>query len=307
MSDIKVEVVEVGLRDGLQNDPAMMNTEGKLEFIDRLLDAGIRRMEVTAFVNPKRVPQMADSDDLMARVPRGKHIKYIGLALNDRGMERAIEAKCEEINFVVVASDTFGLKNQNATSEQSLAIFERMVGLAKNSQTACSTTIGAAFGCPFEGEIPLDRVVSIAARCAELGATEIAIADTIGVADPWEVKRRVGAVKKVIGDIPLRCHFHNTRNTGIANAFAAVEAGVRILDASCGGIGGCPFAPKATGNIATEDLLYMLERAGISTGIDVQKIIDTTHWLEGALGHSIPAMVSKAGLFPTGATAQAAE
>lgn len=307
MSDIKVEVVEVGLRDGLQNDPAMMDTQGKLEFINRLLDAGIRRMEAVSFVNPKRVPQMADSDDLMARVPRGKHIKYIGLALNDRGMERAIEAKCEEVNFVVVASDTFGLKNQNADSEKSLAVFERMIGVAKNSETACSITIGAAFGCPFEGEIPLDRVVSIAARCAELGATEIAIADTIGVADPWEVKRRVSAVQKVIGDLPLRCHFHNTRNTGIANAFAAIEAGVRILDASCGGIGGCPFAPKATGNIATEDLLYMLERAGISTGIDVQKIIDTAHWLEGALDHSVPAMVSKAGLFPTGATAQAAE
>ena len=305
MSDIKVDIVEVGLRDGLQNDPAMLNTEGKLEFINRLIDAGIRRMEVASFVNPKRVPQMADSDEVMRRVPRDKGVKYIGLALNDKGMERAIAAQCDEVNFVVVASDTFGQRNQNATAEQSLAVFEQMVGLAREADIPGSITLGASFGCPFEGEIPVERLVWISKRAAELGASEIAIADTIGVADPWEVKRRVGAVREVTGEVPLRCHFHNTRNTGIANAFAAVEAGVRILDASCGGIGGCPFAPKATGNIATEDLVYMLSRAGVQTGVDISKLIATSHWLESALDHKVPGMVSKAGVFPKESAAAA--
>ncbi len=301
MRDINIEIVEVGLRDGLQNDPAMMNTDGKLEFIDRLIGAGVRRMEVASFVNPKRVPQMADSADIMARVPRDKGVTYIGLALNDKGMERALAAKCDEVNFVVVASDTFGLRNQNATPAQSLEVFENMMGTAKAAGTPCSITIGAVWGCPFEGEVPMDRVVRIAERAAHLGASEIGIADSIGVADPWEVKRRVEAVQKAIGDIPLRCHFHNTRNTGMANAAAAIDAGVRILDSSCGGIGGCPFAPGATGNIATEDLAFMLGRAGFQTGIGLSKMIETAHWLETVLGHTVPAMVSKAGLFPKAA------
>ncbi len=298
MSDISVEIVEVGLRDGLQNDPAMMDTEGKLEFIHRLIDAGVRRMEVASFVNPKRVPQMADSTELMGLVPRDKGVKYIGLALNDRGLERAIEAKCEEVNFVVVASDTFGKRNQNATTEESLQVFERMVEVANAANTPCSITIGASWGCPFEGEVPLEKLVQTAKRATELGASEIGLADSIGVADPWEVKRRINAVREVVGEVPLRCHFHNTRNTGIANSFAAIESGIRILDSSTGGIGGCPFAPKATGNIATEDLLYMLDRAGIHTCVNVEKVIEIAKWLEDALDHSVPAMVSKAGLFP---------
>ena len=306
MSNITVEVVDVGLRDGLQNDPAMMNTEGKLEFINRLLDAGVRRMEVASFVNPKRVPQMADSDDLMARVPRGHDIKYIGLALNDRGMERAIEAKCEEVNFVVVASDTFGLKNQTQLPKNPWPCSNRWSAWRKTPRPRARPRLVPLLAVLSKVKYRLTMWCRLPRDVPNWRHGDC-LADTIGVADPWEVKRRVSAVKKVIGDLPLRCHFHNTRNTGIANAFAAIEAGVHILDASCGGIGGCPFAPKATGNIATEDLLYMLERAGISTGVDVQKIIDTAHWLEGALDHAIPAMVSKAGLFPTGAAAQAAE
>jgi len=177
-------------------------------------------------------------------------------------------------------------------------VFARMIGVAKSVNTSCSITIAASWGCPFEGEVPIERVVHVARRAVELGASEIGLADTIGVADPWEVKRRISAVRDAIGNIPLRCHFHSTRNTGIANSFAAIEAGVRILDSSTGGIGGCPFAPRATGNIATEDLLYMLDRAGIHTGICIEKVIETTKWLENVLDHSVPAMVSKAGLFP---------
>ncbi len=303
MTDTTIEIVEVGLRDGLQNDPAMMDTQTKLAFIDKLIEAGIRRMEAASFVNPKRVPQMADSAELMAAVPRDKGVTYIGLALNDRGMTRALEAKCDEVNFVVVASDTFGLRNQNATPEQSLEVFARMVDVARAADTPCSITIGAAWGCPFEGEVPVHRVVQIAERAAALGASEIALADSIGVATPWDVRNRIAAVQKVVGTIPLRCHFHNTRNTGIANASAAIDAGVTILDASCGGIGGCPFAPRATGNIATEDLLFMLDRAGFTTGVDLDELIETANWLERQLGHAIPAMVSKAGVFPRGEAA----
>jgi hydroxymethylglutaryl-CoA lyase len=294
----KIEVVEVGVRDGLQNDPAMMSTDGKLEFIDRLLGAGLRRIEVASFVNPRRVPQMADSASVMARVPRDKGARYIGLALNDRGMEQAIAARCDEINYVVSASDGFGIRNQNATTKECLETFATMVASARDAGLPCSVTITTSFGCPFDGEVSVERVAQVAARAAEIGASEIAIADTIGVATPWDVEMRAQAVLKEIGDIPLRLHVHNTRNTGIANVYAAVQTGVDIIDASCGGIGGCPFAPKATGNIATEDVVYMLERAGFRTGIDLDELIATAKWLETALDHALPGQVSKAGGFP---------
>ena len=298
MSKGKIEIVEVGVRDGLQNDPAMMSTDGKLEFVDHLLGAGLRRLEVASFVNPRRVPQMADSAEIMARVPRGGGAKYIGLALNARGMEQAIAAKCDEINYVVSASDGFGIRNQNATTDECLATFETMVASAQSAGLPCSVTITTSFGCPFDGEVSVARVARVAARAAEIGASEIAIADTIGVATPWDVETRAKAVMQEIGDVPLRLHVHNTRNTGIANVYAAVQSGVAIIDASCGGIGGCPFAPKATGNIATEDVVYMLERAGFETGIDLEKLIATAEWLEAALDHPVPGQVSKAGGFP---------
>lgn len=298
MSKGKIEIVEVGVRDGLQNDPAMMSTDGKLEFVDRLLGAGLCRLEVASFVNPKAVPQMADSAEILARVPRRPGAKYIGLVLNARGMEQAIAAKCNEINYVVSASDGFGIRNQNATTDECLATFETMVASAQSAGLPCSVTITTSFGCPFDGEVPLARVARVAARAAEIGASEIAIADTIGVATPWDVETRAKAVMQEIGDVPLRLHVHNTRNTGIANVYAAVQSGIAIIDASCGGIGGCPFAPKATGNIATEDVVYMLERAGFETGIDLEKLIATAQWLEAALDHPVPGQVSKAGGFP---------
>lgn len=293
-----VEIVEVGVRDGLQNDPAMMDTASKLAFIDRLLDAGVKRMEVASFVNPKLVPQMADSTEVMAAVPRDRGAQYIGLALNERGVAQAIDAKCDEVNSVVNTSDAFGERNQNKSVNETLVLFERMAAMAREAGVPCSATITTSFGCPFEGEIKIDRLVEVARRTAEAGAAEIALADTIGVANPWDVRDRVNAVRAEIGDIPLRLHVHNTRNTGIANVYAAIEAGVRIVDSSCGGIGGCPFAPKATGNIATEDVAYMLARAGFETGLDLDKLIATANWLETALSHPVPGLVSKAGGFP---------
>ncbi|MBI1234072.1 MAG: hydroxymethylglutaryl-CoA lyase [Alphaproteobacteria bacterium] len=294
-----IEIVEVGPRDGLQNDPALMPTDVKLEFIDRLIDAGVRRMEVASFVNPKLVPAMADSDDIMGRVPRDRGVTYIGLALNERGMRRALDTKCDEVNFVMVASEGFGKANQNATPEDTADLFDRIAVLAHDEKVPVSVTISVAFGDPFDGEVPIDRVAMLAGRAAEAGAMEIALGDTIGVANPWDVRERVAAVRAAAPKARLRLHFHNTRNTALANIYAAVEAGVDVIDASCGGIGGCPFAPKATGNVATEDVVYMLHRAGFDTGIDLQKMIETARWLEAeGLKHPIASMVAKAGGFP---------
>ena len=295
-----IEIVEVGPRDGLQNDPALMPTDVKLEFIDRLIDAGVRRMEVASFVNPKLVPAMADSDDIMARVPRDRGVTYIGLALNERGMRRALDTKCDEVNFVMVASEGFGKANQNATPEDTADLFNRIAVLAHDENVPVSVTISVAFGDPFDGEVPIDRVAMLAGRAADAGAMEIALGDTIGVANPWDVRERVAAVRAAAPKARLRLHFHNTRNTALANIYAAVEEGVDVIDASCGGIGGCPFAPKATGNVATEDVVYMLHRAGFDTGIDLDRMIETARWLEAeGLKHPIASMVAKAGGFPT--------
>lgn len=294
-----IEIVEVGPRDGLQNDPVLMPTDVKLEFIDRLIAAGVKRMEAASFVHPKLVPAMADSDTIMAQVPRGKGVRYIGLALNERGMRRALESKCDEVNFVMVASEGFGKRNQNATPEETADLFDRIAVLAHDDGVPVSVTISVAFGDPFDGEVPVERVAMLAGRAAAAGAVEIALGDTIGVANPWDVRARIEAVRAAAPDARLRLHFHNTRNTAMANIFAAIEAGVDIIDASAGGIGGCPFAPKATGNVATEDVVYMLERGGYDTGLDLSKLIETAKWLETeGLKHPVDSALAKAGIFP---------
>ncbi len=294
-----VEIVEVGPRDGLQNDPTLIDTGVKLEFIARLIEAGVRRLEAASFVNPKLVPAMADGDAVMARVPRGQGITYIGLALNERGLRRAIDAGCDEINFVMVASDGFGRANQNATPEETADLLERIAVLAHDANIPLAATISVAFGDPFDGEVDVARVAALARRAAAAGVMEIALGDTIGVASPWDVRVMVAAVREAAPGPRLRLHFHNTRNTALANVYAALEAGVRVIDASAGGIGGCPFAPRATGNVATEDVVYMLQRGGFETGIDLEKMIETTRWLETvALRHPVASMVAKAGGFP---------
>ena len=299
-----VEIVDVGPRDGLQSQPKLLDTASKVELINRLVDAGVRRLEVASFVNPKRVPQMADADAVVAALPRREGVRYIGLVLNRRGFDRAAESAVDEINCAVPTTDTFSQKNQGVTSDEMMAITGELAAEAHRAKLPFfGVTVAAAFGCPFEGEVPVARVVAIAQQLSDMGVSEIALADTIGVAVPSDVTTLVAAVQAVIGDIPLRCHFHNTRNTGVANAYAAVQAGVRILDASCGGVGGCPFAPKATGNVGTEDILYMLQRMGFETGIDLEKVIETAKWLEGPLEAPMPAMVSRAGVFPKGKAA----
>ena len=293
-----IDIVEVGPRDGLQSEPEVMPTDGKLQLIRLLIDAGVRRVEVASFVNPKRVPQMADAEAVMARLPRRDDVQYIGLVLNRKGFDRARAAGCTEIGMVTAATDSFTQRNQGATAEETIRAWEEIAPLAHEAGIRAQVTISVAFGCPFEGEVAMQRVVDIAKRLAASQPIEITLADTIGVAVPSQVTELVNRVREAVAAVPLRCHFHNTRNTAIANAYAAVQAGVRILDASVGGIGGCPFAPKATGNVATEDLLYLLERVGYTTGIDLEKMIATANWLQEQRGKAVPGMVSKAGGFP---------
>ena len=298
-----VEIVEVGPRDGLQSEPGVFPTAAKIEFIERLFDAGLRRIEVSSFVNPKKVPQMADAEAVLSGLRRREGVHFIGLVLNRRGYERAAAAGCNEIGMAVVASDTFNRRNQGVSTDESIAAWLEIAREANAAGLRPTITIGASFGCPFEGEVPVERVIDIARRVAEAGPYEIAFADTIGVGVPAQVAEVFGRAREALPGIRLRGHFHNTRNTGLANAYAAVQAGAVTLDASAGGIGGCPFAPAATGNIPTEDLVYLLERSGIATGVDLDRLLATGEWLQQTLGRTIPGMLLKAGNFPAAARA----
>ena len=297
----RIEIVEVGPRDGLQSEPGIVPTAVKIAFIERAIDGGLRRIEVASFVNPQRVPQMADAEDVLRGLRRRDDVAYIGLVLNRKGFERAAAAGCSEVGMAVVASDTFNRRNQGVSSDESVAAWLDIAARARAAGLRAQVTVSAAFGCPFEGEVPIARVVELARRVAEAQPFEIALADTIGVGAPAQVVEVVERVREAVPGIPLRCHFHNTRNTGIANAYAAVAAGVTTLDASLGGIGGCPFAPAATGNIPTEDLVYMLERSGYATGVDLDAAIETGKWLQQQLGRPVPGMLVKAGRFPPAA------
>ena len=294
----RIEIVEVGPRDGLQNEKVQFSTENKVALIERLIAAGARRIEAVSFVNPKRVPQMADAEAVMAAVPRRANVKYIGLVMNARGFERALACGVDEVNCVVVASDTFNRRNQGVGTDDSIKTLGEIAAAARGANMPLSVVVAAAFGCPFEGEMPMGRLVDVLGKIAEHAPREVALADTIGVGAPNEVTERFAAVKRIMPEAVLRAHFHNTRNTGLANACAAVAAGVTALDASVGGMGGCPFAPAATGNIPTEDLCYMLERMGMDTGLSVPALIEVSHWLEAQLGRGVPALLGRAGVFP---------
>lgn len=293
-----IEIVEVGARDGLQNEKTVLEVGDKVEMIGRLDACGARRQEVVSFVNPRRVPQMAGAEEIMAALPKEGRSR-IGLVLNERGWDRCVAAGCDEANVVVCATDGFGIRNQGASVAEQI---ETLAAIAARQRTEggppITLTISVAFGCPFDGEVGEDQVVAIARLAQELKLPELAIADTIGVADPWVVRKRVEAVRKAAPDTRLRMHFHDTRNTGLANAYASVEAGVDVLDASVGGLGGCPFAPNATGNIGTEDLVYMLERAGFETGYDLPRLIETAQWISDRIGKKPASSLACAGVFP---------
>jgi hydroxymethylglutaryl-CoA lyase len=294
-----IEIVEVGARDGLQNEKTILGEDDKLELIRRLDACGARRQEVVSFVNPRRVPQMAGAEEMMAALGRDPAFSRIGIVLNERGWDRCVAAGCDEANVVVCASDGFGIRNQGASVAEQVAAFHRIAERQKTQGGPPITmTISVAFGDPFDGEVSEDQIVALAREGHAAGVPEIALGDTIGVADPWTVRSRIEAVRKAAPDARLRMHFHDTRNTGLANAYASVEAGVNVLDASVGGLGGCPFAPNATGNIGTEDLVYMLERAGYDTGYDLAKLIETAWWISDKIGKAPTSSVAKAGKFP---------
>jgi hydroxymethylglutaryl-CoA lyase len=308
MSAPRVEVVEVGPRDGLQNEDVLLPTEAKVEFVRRALAAGVRRIEVASFVHPKLVPQMADAEAVVAGIVRQgfpedvarEDVTLIGLVLNGRGLDRALAAGVDEVNVVIAASETFSQRNQNTSVAAMLDAAQDIAARAAAAGVRCSAVVSTAFGCPFEGEVAPDAVLGVVARCLDAGYSEVALADTIGVGVPAQVRSLTAAVRQLPGGdrARLRAHFHNTRNTGYANALAAVESGVEVLDASLGGIGGCPFAPNATGNIATEDLQYLLERSGYATGLRLPALAETGTWVAEQLGKEATALLGRAGGFP---------
>ena len=294
----RIDIVEVGPRDGLQNDPGDLTTDQKLEFISRLATCGVKRMESGSFVSPKAVPKMADSGEVFRGLDRSHQVRHIALALNEKGIRRAIDAKADEINFVLVAGEGFGERNQRMTPQQSADMLAVCAPLVHEAGIPLSATVSVAFGDPYSGEVDPGIVANLAAQAQRAGVAEVGLGDTIGVATPWNVRTVIDRVRMEAPDVYLRLHFHDTRGAGLANVAAAVEAGIDVIDASCGGIGGCPFAPAATGNVATEDVVYMLERAGFETGLDLGKLIETAKWLETVLGHPVSSSLSKAGGFP---------
>ncbi len=295
----EIEILEVAPRDGLQNEKTILATEDKVELVERAVRAGARRIEVTSFVNPARVPQMADADELMTALPRHEGVRYAGLVMNRRGLDRALARNVDEIDVVVVATDTFCQRNQGMSTAEACETAAELVAEARAAGVSSTITVGASFGCPFEGEVPTDRLREVVQRVVAAGPDELALADTIGVAVPSDVKARIGLARELAGpDMPLRLHLHDTRHTGVANAVAAVESGVATLDASIGGAGGCPFAPNATGNVATEDLVYLFDRMGIASGLDLASTTATAAWLEERLGTPLPGALLRAGAFP---------
>lgn len=294
-----VEILEVSPRDGLQNEAVVLSTDDKVELVERAVRAGARRIEVTSFVNPARVPQMADADEVMSALTRHDGVHYAGLVMNRRGLDRALAGGVDEIDVVVVATDTFCGRNQGMTTVQACETAAELVAEARAAGVYSTVTIGASFGCPFEGEVPVGRLAEVVKRVVDAGPDELALADTIGVAVPSDVTERLRVARDLAGGaMPLRVHLHDTRHTGVANAVAAVDAGVTTLDASIGGAGGCPFAPHATGNVATEDLIYLFDRMGRSTGLDLATTTSTVSWLEERLGKALPGALLRAGDFP---------
>ena len=292
---MNVRICEVGPRDGLQNEATVVDPPTRAQLVDRLAAAGLSWIEAASFVNPKLVPQMADPEEVVRAIERRDGTTYAGLALNERGYDRLAESGLDEVNYAVPATDEFGRRNSNSTVEQSLAAAERVIRLAHQDGRRARATISVAFGSPFEGAVDPGRVLELARSLAAAGADEIVFADTIGVGVPHQMRTLVeggSGLGPMIG-----VHFHNTRNTGFANAYAALEAGCEMLDSSIGGTGGCPFAPRATGNIATEDLVYLLEGEGIETGLDLDALIRVSEWLEGVLGRQLPGQLYRAGPF----------
>jgi isopropylmalate/homocitrate/citramalate synthase len=293
-----IDLCEVGPRDGLQNLARHFSVAERVELIDRLTSAGVRHVEAVSFVNPQRVPQMADAEAVLAGIARPDGLRVAGLVLNEKGAERAMACALDELRFVLVASETFSQRNQRASVADNVTALRSVAALMRGSRRKLTAVIGASYGCPFEGRIAPEAVRALAAQAVAAGAQEISLADTIGVATPPQVDQLTRMVRDDHPDIVVGAHLHNTRNMGIANAYAAVGAGATVLDASIGGLGGCPFAPKATGNIATEDLLYLLDGMQLDTPLRAPATIDVVNWLRERVPADLSGRLAIAGWFP---------
>jgi len=291
-----VMVFDVGPRDGLQNEPDVLAPEVRAELVGKIVAAGVRAVEVASFVDPRRVPQMAGAEEVVAALEQQNGVVYAGLALNERGYDRLVACGLDEVRFSFGATESFNQRNQNASVRESLEAALRIVERGRADGIRTAVNISVAFGCPFEGPVDESRVLELAAEVAAARPDTILLADTIGVGVPAQVRRLVS--RSVELGIPVGGHFHNSRNTGYANALAAFEAGATVLDASVGGLGGCPFAPRATGNIATEDLVYLLHGEGVETGIDLNALLTVSEWLESVLGRRLEGQLYRAGNFP---------
>jgi len=291
-----VTVYDVGPRDGLQNEPEVLAPEIRAELVRRLVATGVPAVEVASFVDPRRVPQMAGAEEVVAALDRADGVFHAGLVLNERGFDRLVEAGLDEVRFAFGVTESFNQRNQGATVEESVQAAAQIVARGRDRGLRTAVTLSVAFGCPFEGEVEVARVLELAERVAAMQPDTIVLADTIGVAVPGEVRDLIARTADL--GAPVGGHFHNTRNTGYANAVAALEAGATVLDASVGGLGGCPFAPRATGNIATEDLVYILHREGVETGIDLEALLGVSEWLAGVLGRRLEGQLYRAGVFP---------
>jgi isopropylmalate/homocitrate/citramalate synthase len=292
---MRVTVCDVGPRDGLQNQPVTLAPSARAQLVNLLAAAGVPRIEVTSFVSERHVPQMAGAADVVTRIERRDGVTYAGLAVNERGYDRLLESGLDEVHFAFAATDEFNMRNAGMSVDDAVAVAETILARASRDGIRSAVTIGVAFGCPYAGAVDPGHVESLASRVVRAGAEEVAVADTVGVGVPEQVRDLVGRLLPL--GVPVGVHFHNTRNTGYANAFAALEAGATVFDASIAGIGGCPFAPRATGNIATEDLVYLLHGEGAETGIDLEALIDVAKWLETQLGRELEGQVYKAGTF----------
>ena len=293
---MNVAICDVGARDGLQNEDLSLPPERRAELANRLAGTGLPRVEAASFVQSSRVPQMAGAEEVVAGLKPQAGVAFSGLALNEKGYRRLLETPLREAHFSFGCTDEFNRRNQNASVEESTGLAERLIGLSRDDGIHLTVTIGVAFGCPFEGPVEPQRVLVIAERLASAGAQEICFADTIGVGVPSQSRFLVGEAQQF--GIRIGAHFHDTRNMGLANALAALESGAKVLDASVGGLGGCPFAPRSTGNIATEDLVYLLDREGVETGVDLDALIGVAAWLEGVLAKTLPGKVYRAGNWP---------
>jgi hydroxymethylglutaryl-CoA lyase len=291
-----IEICEVGPRDGLQNEPKLVSTETKVELINKLIDSGIRVIEAVSFVNKKVVPQMADAEEVLRLVPKRDDVRYAGLVLSRSGLERALHTDVDFLHVVTTTSDSFNLRNAKRTVDQAVEELTKVIEEGARTKGVAGV-LGTAFGCPFEGEVPFSKVLNVAESFLKAGCTEITLADTTGMANPLQVQNVVVAFQKEFGkELTLGLHFHNTRGLGIANILAGYQAGVTRFDSSIGGLGGCPFAPKAVGNVCTEDMVNMFRGMNLETGTDLESLVDTAKWLERSMERSLDGMLMRAGI-----------